>query len=60
MARPELLEGQQEIFDLRYTAHLEIKEIARYLDCSESTVKTQLGRAIEKLRDALQPVWGEP
>jgi RNA polymerase sigma-70 factor, ECF subfamily len=59
-ATRRLSPGQQEIFDLRYTAHLEIKEIARHMDCSESTVKTQLGRAIEKLREALQPLWGEP
>jgi RNA polymerase sigma-70 factor (ECF subfamily) len=59
-ATRRLSPGQQEIFDLRYTAHLEIKEIARHMDCSESTVKTQLGRAVEKLREALQPVWGEP
>lgn len=49
--------AQQEIFDLRYTAHLDIKEIARQMDCSDSTVKTQLARAIEKLRAALQPIW---
>jgi len=50
--------AQQEMFDLRYVAHLEIKEIARQMDCSDSAVKTQLARAVEKLRAALQPVWG--
>jgi RNA polymerase sigma-70 factor, ECF subfamily len=50
--------AQQEIFDLRYTAHLDIKEIALQMNCSDSAVKTQLARAIEKLRSALQPIWG--
>ena len=57
-AMRRLSPAQQAIFDLRYTAHLDIKEIARQMDCSDSTVKTQLARATEKLRAALQPIWG--
>ncbi len=59
-AMRELSPGQQVIFDLRHREHLDIKEIAKRTSCSQSSVKTQLGRAVEKLRKALQPVWGEP
>jgi RNA polymerase sigma-70 factor (ECF subfamily) len=59
-AMRRLSPGQQVVFDLRYREHLDIKEIARRTSCSESSVKTQLGRAVAKLREALRPVWGEP
>jgi RNA polymerase sigma-70 factor (ECF subfamily) len=59
-AMRRLSPGQQIVFDLRYREHLDIKEIATRTNCSESSVKTQLGRAVETLRKALQPVWGEP
>jgi RNA polymerase sigma-70 factor (ECF subfamily) len=51
--------GQQVIFDLRHRQHLDIKEIAARMDCSESNVKTQLGRSVAKLRKFLEPLWGE-
>jgi len=51
---------QRIIFDLRHLQHLDIKEIAEHLKCSESTVKKHLKRAILKLRKKLEPLWGEP
>jgi RNA polymerase sigma-70 factor, ECF subfamily len=50
---------QQVIFDLRHRQHLDIKEIASRMNCSESNVKTQLGRSLAKLRKILEPRWGE-
>ncbi|MDH4272197.1 MAG: sigma-70 family RNA polymerase sigma factor [Candidatus Aminicenantes bacterium] len=52
--------AQQVIFDLRYQQHLDIKEIAAKMGCSESNIKTQLARSVDKLRKQLEPVWGEP
>jgi len=52
--------AQQIIFDLRYRQHLDIKEIATHMGCSESNIKTQLARSVAKLRKQLEPVWGEP
>jgi RNA polymerase sigma-70 factor (ECF subfamily) len=51
--------GQRAIFDMRFTEHLDIKEIAEALGCSESNVKTQLARALAKLRETLEPEWGK-
>jgi RNA polymerase sigma-70 factor (ECF subfamily) len=48
---------QKIIFDLRHDKHLDIAEIADYLHCSRSNVKTQLWRALNKLRTALDPLW---
>ena len=50
---------QQIIFDLRHLQHMAIKEIAEHLQCSQSTVKKQLKRAVLKLREQLEPLWGE-
>lgn len=50
--------SQQVVFDLRHRQHLDIKEIAARLDCSESNVKTQLARSVAKLRKYLEPMWG--
>jgi len=50
--------GQRAIFDMRFTDHLAIREIAGALGCSESNVKTQLARALAKLRRALESEWG--
>lgn len=52
--------GQRAVFDMRFTEHLDIREIAATLGCSESSVKTQLGRALAKLRKTLEPERGEP
>ncbi len=51
---------QRIIFDLRYDQHLEIKDIASRLGCSESNIKTQLFRALARLRKKLELVWGKP
>lgn len=56
----QLSPSQQVIFDLRHRQHLDIKEIAARMDCSESNIKTQLGRSVAKLRKFLEPLWGEP
>jgi RNA polymerase sigma-70 factor (ECF subfamily) len=50
---------QRMIFDLRHLQHMAIKEIAEHLQCSQSTVKTQLQRAVLKLRQHLEPLWRE-
>jgi RNA polymerase sigma-70 factor (ECF subfamily) len=50
--------SQQVMFDMRHCQHLDIKEIAARLECSESNVKTQLARSVAKLRKYLEPMWG--
>jgi RNA polymerase sigma-70 factor (ECF subfamily) len=50
---------QHIVFDLRHLQHMAIKEIAEHLQCSQSTVKKQLQRAVSKLREQLEPLWGE-
>jgi RNA polymerase sigma-70 factor (ECF subfamily) len=50
--------SQQVMFDMRHCQHLNIKEIAARLECSESNVKTQLARSVAKLRKYLEPMWG--
>lgn len=52
--------GQRAVFDMRFTEHLDIREIAGALGCSESSVKTQLARALAKLRRTLEPERGKP
>jgi len=51
---------QRAVFDMRFTEHLDIREIAAALGCGESSVKTQLGRALAKLRRTLEPERGKP
>lgn len=51
---------QRAMFDMRYTEHMDVRDIAGCLGCSESNVKTQLSRALEKLRKTLEPDWGKP
>ena len=58
-ALPMLSPKQRIIFDLRHLQHMDIKEIAEHLQCSESTVKKQLQRAVSKLREQLEPLWGK-
>ena len=50
---------QQIIFNLRFYQHYKIKEIADMLGCSESNVKTQLMRSVNKLKKQLKPLWRE-
>jgi RNA polymerase sigma-70 factor (ECF subfamily) len=50
---------QRVIFDLRHLQHKALREIADRLQCSPSTVKKQLERAVAKLRIQLDPLWRE-
>jgi RNA polymerase sigma-70 factor (ECF subfamily) len=50
---------QRLIFDLRHLQHMAIKDIAENLQCSQSTVKKQLQRAVSRLRKQLELLWGE-
>jgi len=50
---------QRIIFNLRYMQHMNIKEIAASMNCSEGTVKIQLFRSMAKLRKHLSPLWEE-
>jgi len=50
---------QRVVFDLRFSQHRQISEIAEYLGCSESNVKTQIFRSIAKLRKQLEPILEE-
>ena len=50
---------QRVIFDLRHLQHKALREIADRLQCSPSTVKKQLERAVTKLRIQLEPLWRE-
>ena len=50
---------QRLIFDLRHFQHRALEEISDRLQCSPSTVKKQLQRAVLKLRHQLEPLWRE-
>lgn len=50
-ALQSLSRWEREIFVLRYMDHLRIREIAQALNKSESTVKTNLQRALKKFRN---------
>lgn len=50
---------QRVIFDLRHIQHKALKDISDRLQCSQSTVKKQLQRAVSKLRNQLEPLWRE-
>jgi len=49
----ELPPKQREIFRLRFYAEMELEEIAQILDIHVGTVKTQLHRAVHRLRGEL-------
>jgi RNA polymerase sigma-70 factor (ECF subfamily) len=56
----EILSPKQRIiFDLRHLQHKALSEISDRLQCSPSTVKKQLERAVAKLRNQLEPLWRE-
>ncbi len=55
----KLTPKQQVIFDLRYTQHWSIEEIAELSKCSMSNVKNQLFRSLAKLRKHLAQVLEE-
>jgi RNA polymerase sigma-70 factor (ECF subfamily) len=50
---------QRIIFDLRHFQHQALEEISEGLECSPSTVKKQLQRAVLKLRHQIEPLWRE-
>jgi len=50
---------QRIIFYLRHRQHEALRDISDRLQCSPSTVKKQLERAIAKLRNQLEPLWRE-
>jgi len=52
-AEEKLPERQREIFRLRFYAEMELEEIATALDVHVGTVKTQLHRAVHRLREKL-------
>ena len=61
LARLESLEAglpdrQREIFRLRFYAEMDLEEIATALDVHVGTVKTQLHRAVHRLRKELGDV----
>lgn len=58
-AAGKLSAKQRVVFDLRYSQHHTIAEIAGLLGCSENAVKTHLSRSVKKLRSLLIPVWSE-
>ena len=45
------------IFDLSRNAGMTYKEIAEELDLSVKTVENQVGLALKKLREQLNPIW---
>lgn len=51
---------QRLIFEMRYHQHMDIKDIAESLQCSQSNVKTHIFRALRKLRKIMGPIWGKP
>jgi RNA polymerase sigma-70 factor (sigma-E family) len=46
---------QRAVLVLRYFADLPAREVALILDCSPGTVKSSTSRALERLREALDP-----
>jgi RNA polymerase sigma-70 factor (sigma-E family) len=46
---------QRAVLVLRYFADLPAEEVARILDCPPGTVKSRTSRALERLREALDP-----
>jgi RNA polymerase sigma-70 factor (ECF subfamily) len=53
VAEEELPPRQREIFRLRFYAEMELEEIATALEVHVGTVKTQLHRAVHRLREEL-------
>jgi RNA polymerase sigma-70 factor (ECF subfamily) len=58
-AAKQLSPKQRVVWDLRYSQHHSIREIAGMLSCSENAVKTHLSRSNHKLKSLLQPLWSE-
>lgn len=59
LAADWLTPKQRVIFDLRYSQHRSIKEIADLVNSSENAVKTHLSRSVQKLKRMLAPIWSE-
>jgi len=53
LAIEELTESYKTVIILRYYKDLKVKEIAELLGCPEGTVKTNLHRAVQKLKTKL-------
>jgi len=53
LALKELTDMQKQVFILKNTQGLKIKEISEILQISEGTVKSHLNRAMEKLKEIL-------
>jgi len=45
---------QQTIFTMRYLEHLNIRQIAERMDCSEANIRAHLFRSLSKLRNAFR------
>ncbi len=56
IAQRALPEGQRVVFRLRFFAQMELEEIAEALGVHIGTVKTQLHRAVHKVRQELGDV----
>ncbi len=52
--------GQRMTFVLREYEQLEVRAIAKIMDCSEGTVKSRLHRAKDALRQRLEPYMRDP
>lgn len=50
---------QRTVFVLKHFQHYKIKEIAEILNCAEGTIKNQLFRASQKLKNFLEPFYSE-
>jgi RNA polymerase sigma-70 factor, ECF subfamily len=46
---------QQVIFSMRYRDHMDIRQIALRLDCSEGNIRAHLFRSTHKLKDHFRP-----
>ncbi|MGH9582715.1 MAG: RNA polymerase sigma factor, partial [Bryobacteraceae bacterium] len=57
-AMRELTEAERAAFVLRHFEGCDIQEIAAALGVGESAAKHSVFRAVQKLRRALEPVWG--
>jgi RNA polymerase sigma-70 factor, ECF subfamily len=54
----QLSPQQRAVFVMKYLQHKTIADIADILECAEGTVKKQLFRAVNKVRDHLGPMLG--
>ena len=55
----KLTDKQRVIFDMRFSQGMAIKEIAEIMNCSESNIKTQIFRSLNKLKQQLGSIGRE-